>query len=159
MIFRAVIGVDPGVQGGVVTLDARGRVVFIHGFRPTQPEGMMMEALRAAAVALGAAGGYEAYVEQVGYIRGDGGKGSFTFGRIYGFKRGILLTNGVTLRNVRPAVWQSSLGCLTGGDKKVTLAKARALFPDVAADLSTADALLIAEYGRRLSAFTSNPTC
>ena len=48
------------------------------------------------------------------------------------------------------------MGCMTGGDKMVTYKKAREMWPAMfegstkAWGLSVADAMLIAEYGRRV---------
>jgi hypothetical protein len=41
--------------------------------------------------------------------------------------------------------------CLTKGDKNVSKARAQELFPALKITHATADALLIAEYGRRLN--------
>jgi len=94
-----------------------------------------------------------AYVEKVSYKKGDGGKGSFTFGRAYQWPRSCLLAANIKIRNAVPALWQGKLGCMTGGDKNVSKQKAMKLFPTLHAQTAithaTADALLIAEYGRR----------
>lgn len=74
----------------------------------------------------------------------------FTFGSGYGFLRGCLCSLGFAFDEVRPAIWQTKLGCLTKGDKNVTKAKASQLFPAVKVTHSVADALLIAEYNMRV---------
>jgi hypothetical protein len=40
--------------------------------------------------------------------------------------------------------------CLTGGDKNISKRRAQELFPSLKITHAVADALLIAEYGRRL---------
>jgi hypothetical protein len=62
----------------------------------------------------------------------------------------MLVAAGLPFELVSPAMWQRAMGCLSGGDKNVTKRKAQELFPDLYITHATADALLIAEYGRRL---------
>jgi len=50
---------------------------------------------------------------------------------------------------ITPQSWMKALGCMTGGDKKISKAKAQALFPQLKITNDMADALLIAEYCRR----------
>lgn len=66
-----------------------------------------------------------------------------------GFCRGIL-TGLVPYETVSPAKWQKAMGCLSKGDKKITKAKAQQLFPSYKITHRNADALLLAEYCRRL---------
>lgn len=72
-----------------------------------------------------------------------------TFMQNYGFLRGCLRTIGFEFQEVRPQDWQTALGCLTRGDKNVSKRKAQELFPEVKIIHATADALLLAEFGRR----------
>lgn len=60
-----------------------------------------------------------------------------------------LTAAGIPFDEVSPAVWQKYLGCLTGGDKNVTKAKAQQLFPHITVTHAIADAILIGEYLRR----------
>lgn len=89
------------------------------------------------------------WLEQVGSMPGQGVSSTFKFGQSYGFLRGLLVGLGIPHEFVRPAVWQKALGCLSGGDKNVTKAKAQQLWPHVKWAHATADSALIAEYGRR----------
>ncbi len=79
---------------------------------------------------------------------GDGGQGSFTFGRGYGWAEMALTANGVTVRDVMPMTWQARMECLTGGDKNVSKRRAAVMFPRERLTHAVADAILIAEYGR-----------
>ena len=141
------MGVDPGVRGGVVVLAANGAVKFCRGLSPDEEttEGV----LRDACTELWNYGGFECFLEKVGYIRGDGGQGAFTFGNVNGFIRGFLRASRVTIYAVPPQLWQAKLECLTGGDKNVSKARAQSLFPEVKVAHAIADALLIAQYGRQ----------
>jgi hypothetical protein len=49
------------------------------------------------------------------------------------------------------------MSCLTKGDKNVTKSRAQELFPEVKVTHAIADALLIAEYGRRIRVDVSDP--
>jgi len=51
--------------------------------------------------------------------------------------------------DVYPMMWQAKMECLTGGNKNVSKHRAQELFPGVRITHAVADALLIAEYGRR----------
>ena len=79
-----------------------------------------------------------------------GARSAFTFGRGYGNLEMALTAAGIPFERVSPQKWQKSLGCLTKGDKNVSKRKAQELFPSLKITHATADALLIAEYGRRI---------
>lgn len=156
-----IIGIDPGVRGGMALLTDGGQVV------ETIPFKEMTERDLAASFSAwnSLAPNPSVWIEKVGYIRGDGAMGSFTFGAIFGLLRGLALGNGWEPRYVYPQLWQAALGCMTGGNKNVSKGKAIAIFPDYNAGRKRgithdiADALLIAEYGRRIGerARTSRP--
>jgi hypothetical protein len=84
---------------------------------------------------------------------------TFKFGVHFGKLKMALTSSGISYEAVAPSKWQRKMGCLSGGDKKVTREKAIELFPKVnihgsgvrAPTHAVADALLIAEYGRKVS--------
>ena len=90
-----------------------------------------------------------AYLEHSSPMPKQGVVSTFKFGQGYGFLRGLLVALKIPFETVRPARWQRTLGCLSRGDKNVTKAKAQELFPGIRITHAIADALLIAEYGRR----------
>lgn len=152
MTASAVIGVDPGVSGALAVLGANGAVLHISQVRGDMTERELAAEVGVAVAILNLAGGGPAFVEKVGFIKGDGGKGAFTFGGVYKFVLGCLHTRGLIVVNVSPQAWQSRMECLTGGNKNVSKARAKELFPGVKVTHRVADALLIAEYGRRVVA-------
>lgn len=94
-------------------------------------------------------------IQALPHLRGIGviGRGSisgFKLGASYGFLRGCLVYAGIPFEEVSPRKWQGVLGCLSKGDKRVTRAKAQNLFPHIKVVHAFADALLIAEYCRRI---------
>jgi hypothetical protein len=154
LVAPAVLGVDPGVNGGLALLDTDGWPAIVKAFKPGMTEVEVMLEIRAATTVLKRMGGNKCFFEKVGHMTGDGGKGSHTFGSVKGFLRGCILSHDIALCDVYPALWQAKLECLTGGNKAVTRSKAAAVFarfhtmyPKVITN-NTADAMLIAQYGR-----------
>ena len=89
-------------------------------------------------------------VEKVASSPQMGVTSAFTFGKGYGFLCGILTALGVPWEQVTPQKWQKAMGCLSGGDKNKTKARAQQLFPNLKITHAVADALLIAEYCKRV---------
>jgi hypothetical protein len=92
-----------------------------------------------------------AYVERVRSSPQMGVTSAFTFGCNYERVVMALVCAGIPYEEVTPQRWQKALGCMTGGDKNVSKARAQALFPHLKITHAIADSLLIAEYGRRIS--------
>jgi hypothetical protein len=99
-----------------------------------------------------------AFVEEVGGYIGTKQPGShmFTFGFNAGLLRGALMATGWRVETVRPAKWQSGLGIGTSKTckskpewKRKLKAEAERRFPKIKVTLSTADALLILDWGLR----------
>ena len=150
----AVMGVDPGTTGAVSVLGSAmsdsAKILYAQKFSPDMTRPQFKELMREAVRKLRVAGGEDVYLEKVGFKRGDGGQGAFTFGRIYGWCETALEHHDLVIHDVYPAIWQGRLGCLSGGNKNVTKRKAIELFGDqVKVTHAIADSLLIAEYGRR----------
>lgn len=153
---KYITGIDPGASGGVVRLDEDGNIVSYQSFKNAADHYL------AYIIEMHVYGNCHCYIEKVhampairrdkfGKIRRQGITSTFNFGRNYGMLLGAVYSRmgNTKVRHVTPQVWQASLGCLTGGDKKVTHRKAQEMFPDVKVTHQIADALLIAEYGRR----------
>ncbi len=145
--MKAVLGIDPGVRGGMALLRPDSSVASIWGFRPDMVEGELVEAVVNAVTSLRQYGSQECFLEKVGYMPHDGGKGAFTFGRVNGLLAGSLLALGVRPRYVTPQIWQAAMECMSGGSKNVTKLRAKQLFPAENISHTVADALLIARYG------------
>jgi hypothetical protein len=143
----SVMGVDPGVRGGLAVLCGDGTVAHVCAFRPDMTHGELVGAVRRGLEILAWQGGHSVFVEKVGYMPGDGGKGANTFGRVDGLIRGALHAIGYPPTDVSPMTWQAAMECLTGGNKNVSKNKAKELYPDLKMTHAIADALLIARYG------------
>jgi hypothetical protein len=95
------------------------------------------------------------FIERVHSMPGSSGRSMFTFGQGYGEWRGVIVALGYSLTIVEPARWKAAMMDGMGKDKDAARARAAMLFPQVAhlfarkQDDGRAEALLIAEYGRR----------
>ena len=152
-----VMGIDPGVKGGIALLHPDGRVsntAALDGMTEVELTAAMRDLSLSRPIC---------FIEKVGYIKGDGAMGSFTFGKVYGLLRGLALGFGLEIVDVSPMMWQSRMGCLSGGNKNVTKNKAIELFFEYhrrrtrGITHGIADALLIAEYGRRIGMKATSP--
>lgn len=149
------IGVDPGASGGLACITPTAALAI-----PTpKTERDVWDWLSAR--------GREsvddpvfAVIEKVGgFIKGNPAPGSamFNFGASYGGLRMALIAAGIPFEEVPPQRWQKALAIppkkrdeTKTQFKNRLKARAQQLFPSEKVTLATADALLIAEYCRRL---------
>jgi len=145
-----IIGIDPGQSGAIS---------WTHedGIRVEKMPNTIMELwdlichIVADSAMIYRSREFKAYLEQVHSMPGQGVSSSFKFGNGFGHLEMALTAAGIPFERVSPQKWQKALGCLTGGDKNVSKRKAQELFPQMKCTHATSDALLIAEYGRRLA--------
>jgi hypothetical protein len=140
-------GIDPGVAGGIACIDQAGEVLCAVKMPGTEsdvfhviqkPRGATPDEPR------------RAVLERVASSPQMGVVSAFTFGRGYGALRMALTVARIRFEEVSPVKWQNVLGCRTKGDKNVSKRKAQQLFPQIEITHAIADALLLAEYARRL---------
>lgn len=141
------VGIDPGAKGGIAVIHDNGTVVLTHscdyGFYAGvigryKPEEVLIT------------------VENVHAMPGQGVTSMFSFGEGFGKIQGICLALGHEIRTVEPRKWKGAYGL--SKDKWESIVLAQRLFP-YANLLPTprckkmsdgmAEALLIAEYGRK----------
>jgi crossover junction endodeoxyribonuclease RuvC len=95
-------------------------------------------------------------LESVHSMPKQGVASSFSFGEGLGMWKGIIATLGLPLEMPSPQRWKKEMLADQGKDKDASRAKAIALFPSLATQLARkkddgrAEAILMAEYGRRL---------
>lgn len=141
-----ILGIDPGQSsGGVAVVDQVSAYATAIG-KMTERDIWDYISFKCPP------GNTKAYIEQVGAFPGQGRSSIFKFGQNYGLLRGLLIAAGIPFETVTAGVWQKNMRCLSKGDKNVTKAKAQELFPSLKITHAIADALLIAEYGRRKEA-------
>lgn len=139
---RQYLGIDPGKSGGAAWLTDVGEVLSTIRFTETEHD------INAWFLAIDSV--FHAVIERVHSMPKQGVKSTFTFGQQYGFCRGMLVAHGFSFSEVSPGVWQRKQGCLTRGDKKISYRRAQQLFPEIKITHAIADALLIADYARKL---------
>lgn len=137
------IGIDPGLGGGLAAIGEGGTV---RAFKMPVTDRDVLDLLSQF---LGG-GGTRAVLERVSASPQMGVVSAFTFGRGFGGLTMALTAARIPFDLVTPRTWQTALACLSGGDKNITKRRAQQLFPHLAVTHAIADALLLAEYGRRL---------
>lgn len=138
-----IIGIDPGHSGGIVRL-------MPHLVPNYQKFSDLTEYDTLCVIRNFCTGDCVVYIEQVHSMPMQGVSSTFKFGMHYGFLRACIHSVEKPMFDVSPMKWQGALGCLTKGDKNVTKARAQQWFPSIKVTHAIADALLIAEYGRRV---------
>lgn len=138
------LGIDPGANGAAVLITHAQQVENVFRFKgATEKDISDWFAQESQYLDL------FAVLERVHAMPKQGVASTFKFGMSYGFLRGMLISYGVAFEAITPGVWQRKLGCLSGGDKNKTKAKAQELFPHTKWTHATADAVLISEFCRR----------
>ena len=157
------VGIDPGFKGAVAIIeDDRIRLVDTPTIKLTQSrkdylipemvgifdpymsqEGIIVWPMRVA-------------IEKVHSMPRQGVASAFTFGKGYGIWLGILATLGIPYEEVTPQRWQGAMLDGMQRGKDANRLRAMQLFPGESDKLNLkkhdgrADALLLAEYRRRL---------
>lgn len=145
---RLYIGIDPGSGGGVAFIRGSSRKAFKMPSVDHDLWDMLVGNDPATVV-----------IEQVNASPQMGVVSAFKFGKSVGLIRGVCIAAGLQMAYVTPQKWQKEFGLIVKGrglgqgdtDKKNrNKSKACELFPELKITHATADALLLAEYGRRL---------
>jgi crossover junction endodeoxyribonuclease RuvC len=142
-IMTTHIGIDPGASGAIAWIDGEGA----HSVKlKTMTERDVFDLLTSIRVN---ATEVFATLEAVHAMPRQGVASTFKFGMSYGGLRMALVAACIPFETVTPAKWQGAMSCRTKGDKNVTKRRAQELFPTLKITHANADALLIAEHGRR----------
>ena len=146
-----ILGIDPGANGGVGELWHMGEPPKAHAF-----SGKTLYDLWCLFNSFGQSSfPAKAYLEQVHAMPGQGVTSMFNFGRSYGHLEAMLTASGIPFERVTPSKWQKEFGLYKQKGETNTQKKnrhkalAQELFPNIKITHAIADALLIAEYGRR----------
>jgi Holliday junction resolvasome RuvABC endonuclease subunit len=140
------LGIDPGKSGALAIVDSDGKHVDHIKLIETLDDvwSWLVEHHFAGN------GISFAVLEKVHAMPRQGVSSTFKFGQSFGACEALLTAAGVRHELVTPAKWQQAMGCRTKGDKNVSKRRAQQLWPKVKITHANADALLIAEYARRL---------
>ena len=134
------LGIDPGKGGGIAWVTDDNAMAW----KMPATERDLWDLLSAMKANVD-----HCWIEKVHSMPGQGVKSMFTFGQHYGMLRAFLIAARIPFEAIPPGTWQRGMSCLTKGDKNVSKTRAQELFPSLKITHATADALLIAEWGRR----------
>jgi len=155
-----IIGIDPGVTGGIGVLSEQGEFMEVHDMpvvkvkvgKRTQRR-VHVQALHGLLMNLASRGRRiqcPAFVEWVWPRSQEGAVSSFSFGRAVGAIEGVLVANGFECVFVSPQKWKRYFELL-GKEKDSSRILAHSLFPGASLkrkkDHGRAEALLIGRYG------------
>lgn len=141
-------GIDPGAKGAMARIAADDpNQIQVVRFTTPEETSRQFDFWRAEETFF--------YLEGVGARPGEGGMSLFRFGQNYGFWLGQLLAYGYQYDIVFPQTWQRVLGLGQAFPSKkerknAHKAKAQSLYPALKVTLIDCDAILIAEYTRRM---------
>lgn len=142
-------GVDPGGSGGLAICGDGVSEVFAIKNLTLRDQWEILKKIKGTI--------QKAFLESVHAFPHQGVCGVFKFGQSFGSLEAFLIASEIPFEYVTPQKWQKEFSLPTlkqcGGSitKKKNAHKARAqeLFPGIKITHAVADALLIAEYGRR----------
>lgn len=149
-----VIGLDPGKSGGIAWQKlGESRSAQAVKFPETETDTFaLLDTIMAEDA------DWFAYLEKVGATPQMGVTSAFTFGRGYGFLRGLLVGLSIPFEEVGPAKWQAEFGLRAAGRKlgdddvakhNAIKGKAQQFYPYLKITHSMAASLLISEWGLR----------
>jgi crossover junction endodeoxyribonuclease RuvC len=149
--MKVTIGIDPGKNGAVAVLSPSG--AYTETFEDESVGNVLSTIIRQASI-----DGYpvECFVEAVHSFPGQGVASAFSFGRAFGEIIGALDALKAPYRLIQPQAWQKGITALpkkkdgATAHKRALKQEAQRRFPDANITLKNCDALLIADYGRRL---------
>jgi crossover junction endodeoxyribonuclease RuvC len=148
-----IVGIDPGNSGAIsfITSPDKPEKMLYYKLDNTERDiWFFIEELKLNYSPL------FAYIEEVHSMPDQGIVGAFTFGKNYGFLIGLLTALKIPYEFVTPQKWKKEMRCIAPKGstkvqkKNIDKAAAQRLFPDIKITHANADALLIAEYGRRI---------
>lgn len=162
--MKTYIGIDPGARGAVAVIPPHSEPRVI----PVSDNPAVISSAIIDAVSGAGADGCHAVVEDVHAMPGNGAVSMFRFGQCKGIILGALSALGIPYSLATPQTWQRAIWCapdrvkIAGKvqPKPTSINAAQRLFPDVSLLASPrsvkphdgmADALLIAEYARRMN--------
>lgn len=155
------IGIDTGVTGAIAAIDAAANIISVQDipvvsvstgkkrrtiYVESQMAALLSGLLLSAPVVV-------VTIENTHAMPQNGSIGGFSQGMGLGIWLGILAAFKIPVTRVEPARWKKDLLIPAGSDKNYSIVRALQLFPsatlDRKKDHGRADALLIADWGRR----------
>lgn len=172
MQIETVIGIDPGLHGAIAGIDLSGEIQFIEDIpivsEKKKPRAGMkakfrienninLESLCNTMKTMGHLK-CKVFLEKVNSRPGEGVSSAFKFGKVFGTLEALLVSNDIDYERVPPATWCNLVhldGDFAQKAKQRSLNAFKSYFPDLERPHGkihdgVVDALLIAEYGRRI---------
>lgn len=146
-----VVGIDPGQSGGIACIGPDEVEAIPMPLAGKEVDG------RALAIWLRERNPRLVVVERVASMPGQGVSSTFKFGRNYGAILGVIEACGLAYQLVTPQAWKRAVLAGTSRDKTAAVEHCHRMYPGVdlapgrkrVAHDGMADALCLAEYGRR----------
>tara|TARA_Y100000817_G_scaffold207766_1_gene162940 strand:+ start:673 stop:1164 length:492 start_codon:yes stop_codon:yes gene_type:complete len=161
-----IIGIDPGLSGGIAILD--DLKIFDIFDMPIMSEGKKNKNQLNSAQLVNIISKHivkkeDTYVivEQVSAMPGQGVTSMFNFGQTFGSIKGICAALGLPIFYVRPAKWKKHFE-LINSSKDASRTKVIEMYPSISSrlsrkkDVNKADAILIARYFKDCRAHFNN---
>lgn len=145
------IGIDPGKNGGIAILNVQNNQL-VSALTYVFDESVLITML----YKLRQSHCCKCTLEHVHAMPKQGVSSTFNFGMNFGFIQGVLKAYGIPYELVTPQKWKKEFSCTS--DKNTSIEVCKRLFPTVNLKATErckkdhdgmAEALLIAEYGRR----------
>lgn len=144
-----IVAIDPG-KTGALAYQSNGSIVMAESFRKDSDGNFhdahlhgMLKALKWRALERGEP--IVCIVEHVHHIKGDGAKGSFSFGENFGLIKGLLRGLDIEYNLVSPQAWKRKLGLLKT-EKEHAYQYAKACLPNTKLFKKQADAVCLLLY-------------
>ena len=138
------IGVDPGMNGAIAIIRSEDRHLELIRFEwPVRDVALEFKQWVEDQEC-------HAYLEDVHAMPKQGLSSTFKFGKAVGIAECLLCAFMVPFDRVTPLKWQNGMQCRSAGNKNITKKRAVELWPGHPVTHATADAILIAEYCRRM---------
>ncbi len=126
-----IVGIDPGIHGGISGLDTEKNLLWSVETPTTIPDPKTKKHeydIPRIAALLKACQPDLICLEAVHSMPGQGVSSTFLFGKGFGILLGVIGTLGIPLKMVTPRVWKKSFSITA--DKQTSRDKATELFPD-----------------------------
>ena len=145
------IGIDPGKNGGIAYI--KGSEIYV---KPYSNDNLMDVCEKMTSYSVSQSEPCKCVLEKVNAMPGQGVVSMFNFGQNFGFIQGALTTRYIPFELVPPQKWKKEFSVTS--DKNTSIEVCKRLFPNVNLKATErckkdhdgmAEALLIAEYGRR----------
>ena len=140
------IGIDPGKNGGIAFINEFGEIIQL---LPFSDDDLILLIKNCSSDMI-------CTLEHVHAMPKQGVSSTFNFGMNFGFIQGVLKAYNIPYELVTPQKWKKEFSCTS--DKNTSIEVCKRLFPNVNLKATErckkdhdglAEALLIAEYGRR----------